>query len=239
MTFQSSVNINLGFGVPGELLFGAPTRAETCTLFSNAQANTAGFFFTKNNLTNVAGVGGVIGGGASSFTGSIAATVLTVTAVASGQVSIGQTLAGTTAACTVTGYGTGSGGVGTYTVSVSQTFASGAVTGSGGPGLVPAGFLAAPKNYALTGTSSGTLTPTLNLPDYSSGELIRMGAFVAYMNGAANIGDQVQYNVVTGALSAVAPGAAASAGNILILSANVHRYPTAASGLVSIYADLN
>jgi hypothetical protein len=124
-------------------------------------------------------------------------------------------------------------------VSVSQTFASGAVTGSGGPGLVPAGFLAAPKNYALTGTSSGTLTPTLNLPDYSSGELIRMGAFVAYMNGAANIGDQVQYNVVTGALSAVAPGAAASAGNILILGANVHRYPTAASGLVSIYADLN
>lgn len=63
-----------------------------------------------------------------SFTGSIAGTTLTVSAVASGTLSVGQTisdLTGALAANTViTGLGTGTGGVGTYSVSVNQTVAS-------------------------------------------------------------------------------------------------------------------
>ena len=63
---------------------------------------------------------------AATITGSISTTVLTVTAVASGTLYVGQTIqgAGITANTVITALGTGTGGVGTYTVSVSQTVAS-------------------------------------------------------------------------------------------------------------------
>jgi hypothetical protein len=59
-------------------------------------------------------------------TASISGTVMTVTAVASGAIVVGQTVFGTgvTANTTVTSFGTGTGGVGTYNVSASQTVAS-------------------------------------------------------------------------------------------------------------------
>jgi hypothetical protein len=59
-------------------------------------------------------------------TGSITATTLTVTAVASGTLYVGQTIQGTgvTALTIITALGTGSGGAGTYTVSTSQTVSS-------------------------------------------------------------------------------------------------------------------
>ena len=63
MTFQSTVNINLAFGVPGELLEVGPQRAESLIVNSNgANPNTVGYAFTKSNATNIARVGGVIGG---------------------------------------------------------------------------------------------------------------------------------------------------------------------------------
>ena len=73
------------------------------------------------------GPGGQIG---AIFTGSISGTTLTVTAIASGAIAVGQTLSGTgiTAGTTITGFLTGAGGnvneIGTYTVSLSQTAAS-------------------------------------------------------------------------------------------------------------------
>lgn len=59
-------------------------------------------------------------------TGSITATTLTVTAVSSGTLYVGQTIQGTgvTALTIITALGTGSGGAGTYTVSTSQTVSS-------------------------------------------------------------------------------------------------------------------
>ncbi|MBM7047590.1 hypothetical protein [Rhizobium lusitanum] len=70
---------------------------------------------------------------AASVTGSIATTVLTVTAVGNGVVALGQVLSGTgvTAGTTITGFGTGTGGTGTYTVSTSQTVSSTTITLSG------------------------------------------------------------------------------------------------------------
>lgn len=68
-----------------------------------------------------------------SFTASIAGNLLTVTAVAAGILQPGQTItgAGVTAGTMVTGYGTGQGGVGTYSVNNSQSIASEAMTGAG------------------------------------------------------------------------------------------------------------
>lgn len=61
MAFQSTVNINAAFGVPGELIFDGPQRAQSLTLDSNG--GTIGYFFTKSNSTGVATVGGVIATG--------------------------------------------------------------------------------------------------------------------------------------------------------------------------------
>lgn len=63
-------------------------------------------------------------------TGSISTTTLTVSAVTSGQVLVGDQISGTgvTAGTTITAYGTGTGGTGTYTVSASQTVASTTIT---------------------------------------------------------------------------------------------------------------
>jgi len=95
---------------------------------------------------DIGGVNGVIGalGGVTagnyytnsttaSVTASISGTVMNVTAVASGALVVGQTIYGTgvTANTTITSFGTGSGGVGTYNVSASQTVGSTSITAIG------------------------------------------------------------------------------------------------------------
>lgn len=69
---------------------------------------------------------------ATAFVGSIAGTTLTVDSVTTGTVHVGHILTGTgvSAGTKITGYLTGSGGVGTYTVSISQTTATTAITGA-------------------------------------------------------------------------------------------------------------
>jgi len=64
------------------------------------------------------------------FTASISGTTMTVTAVDSGTLAVGQTIngAGVTVNTTITALGTGSGGIGTYTVSESQAVSSSTLT---------------------------------------------------------------------------------------------------------------
>jgi hypothetical protein len=65
-----------------------------------------------------------------SFTASISGTTMTVTNMNSGTITLGQVLTGTgvTIGTTVTAYLSGSGGVGTYTVSASQSVSSTTIT---------------------------------------------------------------------------------------------------------------
>ena len=69
------------------------------------------------------------------FTGSIATTTLTVTAMLSGDpIVVGMFIDSSTSLTNgtyITAFGTGTGGVGTYTVSASQTVASATIIGSG------------------------------------------------------------------------------------------------------------
>lgn len=67
---------------------------------------------------------------AGSVTGSITGTTLTVTAVISGALQVGNTLSGTgvTAGTKIIGFLTGTGGTGTYTVSATQTATSTTIT---------------------------------------------------------------------------------------------------------------
>lgn len=164
-TFQSTVNINLGFGIVGEMITKTPHRADSLTL--DANGGTVGNFFTKSNSTGVATQGGTIA-----------------------------------------------------------------------PGVVAAGFLVNPKVYASAGAASGTLDPTLLLPGNAQGEFLVEGDIVVALTGAGNIGDQVQYNLTTGVLSAVAPGGSVTAGNAFVAGVVV-KTPTAAAGLVAIHVNLN
>lgn len=81
-----------------------------------------------DGLAVAANAGATIG--AASVTGSIAGTTLTVTAVGSGTLAVGQQISGTNIAedTFIVALGTGSGGTGTYIVDNSQTVSSTAIT---------------------------------------------------------------------------------------------------------------
>jgi microcystin-dependent protein len=126
------------------------------------------------------------------YTGSISGTTLTVSAVASGYVFVGQKISGSgvTAGTFITALGTGTGGVGTYTVSVSQTASSTTITGAAAAISVTAptgdnttqvattAFVTA--NSVLTGSIQ--MWPTTTAP---SGYLLCNGAAVSRTTNAA------------------------------------------------------
>lgn len=72
----------------------------------------------------------VTGPQTAALTGSIATTVLTVSAVASGTIAVGQEVRGVgiTAGTQIVSFGSGTGGTGTYNVSASQSVSSEAMT---------------------------------------------------------------------------------------------------------------
>lgn len=74
----------------------------------------------------------------------------------------------------------------------------------GGTGIF-AGILTMPKDYASYGTTSGTLNPTMTLPDYSIGQLATMGYYWVNLPGPASIGDLVTYDPLTGNLNSITP----------------------------------
>lgn len=78
------------------------------------------FNLVNNTYQYTIGQGGTIGGSA---TGSISGTTLTITAVATGDIALGQYLSGSgvTAGTQIVDFLTGAGGIGTYQVNTSQT----------------------------------------------------------------------------------------------------------------------
>jgi hypothetical protein len=103
-------------------------------------------------------------------------TLLTISAVTSGSLHIGDTLIGTTTSNTkITAFGTGTGGVGTYTVDTAQDFNPGGaitVTGNVDTGFVaqtaaPAAATSSASSLDAQGVLSvgGSITGTLSLGD--------------------------------------------------------------------------
>lgn len=107
-----------------------------------------------------------------SFTGSISGTTLTVSAVASGTLGVGQAITGSgvTSGTTIVDYLTGSGLTGTYRVSISQTVSSTSMTGgwvtniwagrkvkiTSGTGLNQEFTVSSNTNNTLTFSAAGT-----------------------------------------------------------------------------------
>lgn len=105
---------------------------------SVAGSGVAGGTTIVSQLTGTAGSTGTytvsIGQTVASTAMTISGGGLTVSAVTSGTLAVGQTLSGTgiAAGTTITGLGTGTGGDGTYAISLPSTASAAAVTASGG-----------------------------------------------------------------------------------------------------------
>jgi len=76
-----------------------------------------------------------------------------------------------------------------------------AAAGSAGGGAF-AGILVNPKVYASQGSVTGTLDPTLDLPDNTNAELLTMGIITVNLTiiGTGEIGEAIFYVDATGAL---------------------------------------
>ena len=124
-TVLTVTSVSTGTITAGQSLLGVGVTRETVITSLGTGTGGAGTYNINLSQTltpralNSAAVGAQV-------TGSITATTLTVTAVASGVISVGHTIQGVgiTAGTIVTAILTGTGGVGTYTVNVSQTVGS-------------------------------------------------------------------------------------------------------------------
>ena len=136
----------------------------------------------------------ITGSAGASITASIATTVLTVTAVTSGTLAAGQILTGGTvsAGTTIVNQLTGTpGGVGTYTVSASQTVVSAALTATNpavsydslsGAFTIASGTTGAASTI---GYASGTLAAPLMLTQ-AAGAQISQGSIIGTPAGIMN-----------------------------------------------------
>jgi hypothetical protein len=113
---------------PTHLLnFGQADNATNTLTMANGVDTHVGHGATSISFINSRpAIYGVPFGDAAVFTGEISGTTLTVTAVTSGILSVGQRVYGTgiTQGTFITALGTGTGGTGTYTVGISQTVSS-------------------------------------------------------------------------------------------------------------------
>ena len=109
----------------GQVLFGVGVTQETVITALGTGTGGIGTYTINLSQTNVSEQMNSATAGAI-ITGSITATTLTVSAVSSGTLAAGMTIqgAGITANTIITALGTGTGGVGTYTVNFSQTISS-------------------------------------------------------------------------------------------------------------------
>ena len=237
-TFQSTVNINLGFGILGQEIVDGPRRAQSLIL--DANGGSVGNFFVQNAATGAATQGGVINAVAAgtSTASTISGTTLTIGGTVTGSYTIGQTITGgtTSGGTVITGYGTGTGGAGTYIVNNSQTVSSAALAGSGGNVTTMGGFLVNPVGLPGFSPVGGfPIDPTLVVPAYNQADFLVMGTIVVYNNtSSCNIGDPVAYNVSTGAIYTYPAGGSVPAGCLQVPNAYVYRYNSSAAGLIAV-----
>ena len=125
-TTLTVTGISSGVITAGQSLFGIDVLAQTVITALGTGTGGVGTYTINRSQTiaarslNSAAVAAVV-------TATIAGTVMTVSAVASGVLYVGQTIsgAGVTLGTIITALGTGSGGVGTYTISAASTVAVG------------------------------------------------------------------------------------------------------------------
>jgi hypothetical protein len=115
------------------------------------------------------------------FIGSVSGTTLTVTLMKSGTIAAGQQLLGIgiSPGTVITALGTGTGGVGTYVVNVSQTVTS-ATFNTAAVGAIVTGSIAS-KTLTVTAVTSGILYPGQTI----QGTGVTAGTIITALGGTA------------------------------------------------------
>lgn len=127
-----SYNVTAGAGetISGYRIASASTAIGNAVLHMPGVTNSGGAAFSGKNVDNLDNPGSITGSvKSSSFVASIAGTVMTVTSTPTNPLVVGQTLVASSGNAVTTGtsivsFGTGTGGTGTYNVSISQTVSS-------------------------------------------------------------------------------------------------------------------
>lgn len=117
---------------------------------------------------------------APTFTATTSGTTLTVSAMSTGTITLGQTITGGTlnVSTTITGYGTGAGGIGTYTISPTQTTAiSSGVTITGTALYGIGGTLGGQAVYVVPAATSTVLSTVAICNRGSTAATYRLGIF--------------------------------------------------------------
>ena len=180
------------------------------------------------------------------YTASISGTTMTVTAVTSGTIQVGQVISGTgvTAGTQITALGTGSGGTGTYTVSASQTVASTTIS------TVAIDFLSIPswvKRITVMFNGVSTSGSSIVQIQIGSGSVTTSG----YSGAATGLGVGTTTNLYTSGLVLFTNNESASAvrvgqavltlvsGNIWSMTANISLTNIATTCLTSSVVTLS
>ena len=165
----------------------------TPTLLGNLNTTT-GIVGITDNGTNVYIVDGanrytwrISNPASAEFIGSISGTLLTVTLIKDGTITAGQQLLGlgVSAGTIITALGTGTGGVGTYTLNQSNTLASQNFN-SAAVGAIVTGSISGTV-LTVTAVTSGTLYPGQTL----QGTGITPGTIITALGGTAVIGQTI------------------------------------------------
>ena len=232
-----AISLSIPAGVTAQCYCDATNQSGTGTGFYSAQTGSAGNFTVNGNLTvtgNQNNTGNFLAANvlgayiAASFTGGIsngsgaAGTVLNVSAVASGTIFIGQRVTGTgvTAGTLVTGFGTGSGGAGTYTVNTSQLVAGG-TTLTGAASAIATTPAAGDNSVNIATTAfvqtalSGAFIPGMIMLWSGSSASIPSGWLLC--NGSSGTPD-LRNRFVVGATSTYAVGATGGSADAVVVS---------------------
>jgi len=232
-----AISLSIPAGVTAQCYCDSTNQSGTGTGFYSAQTGSAGNFTVNGNLTvtgNQNNTGNFLAANvlgayiAASFTGGIsngsgaAGTVLNVSAVASGTIFIGQRVTGTgvTAGTLVTGFGTGSGGAGTYTVNTSQLVAGG-TTLTGAASAIATTPAAGDNSVNIATTAfvqtalSGAFIPGMIMLWSGSSASIPSGWLLC--NGSSGTPD-LRNRFVVGATSTYAVGATGGSADAVVVS---------------------
>lgn len=190
LTQLQAISGTLSIAIDGVAKTGSPNLA-AATSFTNA-------------ATIIADTLDIEGAQTAAFTASITTTTMTVTAVGSGALAVGQFVdgAGVDPTTYITALGSGTGGTGTYTVSVSQSVGSEAMT-SNLPGVTydstSGGFLVTSSTTGASSTlayATGTIADDLKL-QAAQGAVLSQGAIAAVPATFMNALITVNQNWVT------------------------------------------
>ncbi|MEN9671014.1 MAG: Rhodoferax phage [Pseudomonadota bacterium] len=125
-TTLTVTSVSSGTIAVGQSLYGVGVSAETViTALGTGTGGTGTYTVGVSQTVSARSLNSTATG--AKFTATISGTTMTVSAITSGTIYLGQTIqgVGVTAGTVVTAFGSGTGGIGTYTLSVASTVGSG------------------------------------------------------------------------------------------------------------------